>query len=300
MIKEQQAILDKIERERKDKVAQSSSSSSQPTAGTSESHTSGGRPTKHATWTPQEPTGSEHEPTDLLAMTTYHPATPRDTGKARARSVSSGVGSYKPPSTLDTTDRDLERPKPSPIIDELDSMPRSVRSIVDTQDSIRCGGLRRKASLSARQIPEFRVPPITPEEDAQMSHTFSMAHRGSTASATSSEGEGPHVGCGKEEEVRKKEAQARKRAEDLRRQEEKASKRLDEEARRIELDILRKSEEAACKENEVKQKEEEARLKEEEIQRKEEELARREEELPADLTISRRSNRRNFASVKKK
>jgi hypothetical protein len=87
---------------------------------------------------------------------------------------------------LDTTDRDLERPKPSPIIDELDSMPRSVRSIVDTQDSIRHGGLRRKASLSARQIPEFWVLPITPEEDAQMSCTFSMAHRGSTASATSS------------------------------------------------------------------------------------------------------------------
>jgi hypothetical protein len=61
MIKEQQAILDKIERERKDKVAQSSSSSSQPTAGTSESHTSGGHPTERATWTPQEPTGSEHE-----------------------------------------------------------------------------------------------------------------------------------------------------------------------------------------------------------------------------------------------
>jgi hypothetical protein len=65
-------------------------------------------------------------------------------------------------------------------------MPRSVRSIVDTQDSIRRGGLRRKASLSARQIPEFWVPPITPEEDAQMSRTFSMARRGSTASATSS------------------------------------------------------------------------------------------------------------------
>jgi hypothetical protein len=42
-------------------VAQSSSSSSQPTAGTSESHTSGGRPTERATWTLQEPTGSEHE-----------------------------------------------------------------------------------------------------------------------------------------------------------------------------------------------------------------------------------------------
>jgi membrane protein involved in colicin uptake len=121
------------------------------------------------------------------------------------------------------------------------------------------------------------------------------------------EGEGLHVGCGKEEEVRKKEAQARKRAEDLRWQEEEASKRLDEEAWRIELDILQKSEEAARKENEVKRKEEEARLKEEavlakeeEIQRKEEELAHREEELPADLMISRRSNRRNFASVKKK
>jgi hypothetical protein len=191
MIKEQQAILDKIERERKDKVAQSASSSSQPTAGTSESHTSGSRPTEHAAWTPQEPTGGEHEVDYFAARLAnrspgddYVP--PRDTGKARAGSVSSGVGSYKPPSTLDTTDRDLERPKPSPIIDELDSMPRSMRSIVDTQDSTRRGGLRRKASLSARQIPEFWVPPITPEEDAQMSRTFSMARRGSTASATSS------------------------------------------------------------------------------------------------------------------
>jgi hypothetical protein len=86
------------------------------------------------------------------------------------------------------------------------------------------------------------------------------------------EGEGPHVGCGKEEEVRKKEAQARKWAEDLRRQEEEASKRLDEEARHIELDILRKSEEAARKENEVKRKEEEARLKEEAALAKEEEI----------------------------
>ncbi|OAX40458.1 hypothetical protein K503DRAFT_768562 [Rhizopogon vinicolor AM-OR11-026] len=188
MIKEQQAILDKIERERKDKAAQSSSSSSQPTAGTSESHTSG-RPAERATWTPQELPGGEHEvdyfPRLANRETNDDHVLPRDTGKARAGSVSSGVGSYKPPSTLDTTDRDFERPKPSPTIDELEDMPRSVRLAMDVPDSIRRGGLRRKASLSTRQIPEFWVPSITPEEDAQMSRTFSMARRGSTASATS-------------------------------------------------------------------------------------------------------------------
>jgi hypothetical protein len=66
-------------------------------------------------------------------------------------------------------DRDFDRPKPSPIIDELDSMPRSARSVVDTQDSIRLAGLRLKASLSTRRIPEFWDLLITPEEDAQMS-----------------------------------------------------------------------------------------------------------------------------------
>lgn len=189
MIKEQQAILDKIERERKDKAAQSSSSSSQPTAGTSELPISG-RPAERAPWTPQEPIGGEHE-VDYFPRLANREANDdhvllRDTGKARAGSVSSGVGSYKPPSTLDTTDRNFERPTSSPIIDELEDMPRYARSATDAPDSIRRGGLLRKMSLSTRQIPEFWVPSITPEEDKQMSRTFSIARRGSTASATSS------------------------------------------------------------------------------------------------------------------
>ncbi|KAG0694838.1 hypothetical protein DFH29DRAFT_838168 [Suillus ampliporus] len=185
MIKEQQAILDKIERERKDKPAHSSSA--MPIAGASQSR-SGPSP-ERALWTPQENTEFEHEADYFPRLVTREleddHVPPRDTGKARAGSVSSGVGSYRPLSTLDTTDRGFERPKPSPTIDELDDMPRSARSATDAADSIRRGSLRRKASLSTRQIPEFWLPSITPEEDAQMSRTFSIARRGSTASTSS-------------------------------------------------------------------------------------------------------------------
>lgn len=186
MIKEQQAILDKIERERKDKAASSSSVQPIPDPSLTRSSRSPER-----VWTPHEHTEHEHEADYFPRLTSRdveedHVPPPRDTGKARAGSVSSGVGSYKPPSTLDTTDRGFERPKPSPTIDELDDMPRSVRSAADAQDSIRRGSLRRKASISTRQLPEFWHPSITPEQDAQMSRTFSMARRGSTASTTSS------------------------------------------------------------------------------------------------------------------
>ncbi|KAG1831073.1 hypothetical protein EV424DRAFT_216817 [Suillus variegatus] len=195
MIKEQQAILDKIERERKDKAAHPSSSS-QPIADPSISRSSR---SPERVWTPHEQAELEHEADYFPRLPSRefeedHVPPPRDTGKARAGSVSSsGVGSYKPPSTLDTTDRGFERPKPSPTIDELDDMPRSARSPTDAQDSIRRGSLRRKTSISTRQLPEFWHPSITPEQDAQMSRTFSIARRGSTASTTSSYRGAPSV-----------------------------------------------------------------------------------------------------------
>jgi len=185
MAKEQQAILDKIERERKDKATVHPSS--QPIADPSISRSSRSRSPERI-WTPHEHAEIEHE-ADYFHRREFeedHVPPPRDTGKARAGSVSSVVGSYKPPSTLDTTDRGFERPKPSPTIDEVDDMPRSARSPTDAQDSIRRGSLRRKASISTRALPEFWVPTITPEQDAQMSRTFSLARRGSTASNTSS------------------------------------------------------------------------------------------------------------------
>ncbi|KAG1735597.1 uncharacterized protein EDB91DRAFT_555570 [Suillus paluster] len=185
IIEEQKMILKRIERERKDKdkdkaprPSSSSSSSFHPIPGASDS-----RSPERAIRTPHENTEFEHE-ADYFPTEDDH-VPPRDTGKARAGSVSSVVGSYKPPPTLDTTDRAFERPKPSPIIDESDDMPRAPRSATDAQD-IRRGSLRRKVSLSTRQIPEFWMPSITPEEDAQMSRTFSMARRGSIASNTSS------------------------------------------------------------------------------------------------------------------
>ncbi|KAG1744267.1 hypothetical protein EDB19DRAFT_1632877 [Suillus lakei] len=190
MIEEQKAIMQQIERERKDKAAHPSSSSSQPIADPSISRSSR---SPERVWTPQEHTESEHEADYFPRLNNReleedHVSPPRDIGKARAGSVGSGIGSYKPPSTLDTTDRGFERPKPSPTIDELDDMPRSTpsRSATDAHDSIRRGSLRRKASISTRQLPEFWLPSITPEQDAQMSRTFSMARRGSTASTTSS------------------------------------------------------------------------------------------------------------------
>ncbi|KAG2032414.1 hypothetical protein BDR03DRAFT_970088 [Suillus americanus] len=190
MAKEQQAILDKIERERKDKdkdkAAAHPSSSSQPIADPSISRSSRSRSPERV-WTPHERTELEHE-ADYFHSREFeedHVPPPRDTGKARAVSVSSVVGSYKHPSTLDTTDRSFERPKLSPTIDEVDDMPRSARSPTDAQDSIRRGSLRRKASISTRQLPEFWLPSITPEQDAQMSRTYSLARRGSTASTSS-------------------------------------------------------------------------------------------------------------------
>ncbi|KAG2363972.1 hypothetical protein BDR07DRAFT_865482 [Suillus spraguei] len=62
-------------------------------------------------------------------------------------------------------------------------MPRSTRSPTDAQDSIRRGSLRRKTNISIMQLPEYRHPSITPEQDVQMFRTFS---HGGTASTTSS------------------------------------------------------------------------------------------------------------------
>jgi hypothetical protein len=62
----------------------------------------------------------------------------------------------------------------------------------------------------------------------------------------------------------------------------KKAKRLDEEARRIEQDVLRRSEKVARKENKVKRYF----------------VGKRKQS--ADRTTSRRSNRRNFASMKKR
>ncbi|KAG1811896.1 uncharacterized protein BJ212DRAFT_499284 [Suillus subaureus] len=179
MRKEQQAILDNIERNHKDKATHSS----QPIADPSISRSN--RPPERV-WTEHEHEAGYFPRLSSREFEEDHVPPPRNTGKARAGSVSSAVGSYKLPSTLDTTDGGFERPKPSPTIDELDDIPRSAHSATDVQDSIRCGSPCHKASISTGQPPEIWRPSITPEQDAQMSRTFSIARRGSTASATSS------------------------------------------------------------------------------------------------------------------
>ncbi|KAN0085989.1 hypothetical protein V8E55_007123 [Tylopilus felleus] len=66
-------------------------------------------------------------------------------------------------------------------------MSRSARTPTDPLDPTRKESIRRKPSMTARPIvQEFWKPSITPEEDAQMSRTFTLARRSSTASNTSS------------------------------------------------------------------------------------------------------------------
>ncbi|KAG8216521.1 hypothetical protein J3R82DRAFT_6637 [Butyriboletus roseoflavus] len=109
----------------------------------------------------------------------------RATRKVRAASITS-MGSWKAPSILATEKSFLERSKPSSMFDEPESMPRPARMPTDPPDPTRKESIRRKPSMNARPIVEFWKPSMTPEEDAQMSRTFTLARRSSTASATSS------------------------------------------------------------------------------------------------------------------
>lgn len=105
--------------------------------------------------------------------------------KTRAGSITS-ASSYKAPSIFDGDRSSIDRPRPSPAHDD-ESISRPARSSTDPPDFTRRDSVRRKPSVVGRpNIPEIWKPSITPEEDAQMSRTFSLARRGSTASTTSS------------------------------------------------------------------------------------------------------------------
>ena len=225
MMKEQQAILDRIERERKNKAPMPTSAlsfqpnlpqvppppppppppplpptqfqpkpevfpeSSTPTPLPSNRRTISRTSTQIAD--PERDNGTyfsrpvSFERDELAASPEDLPSF-RTTRKVRAGSVTS-IGSWKPPSILDTEKSYLERSKPSPIYDEPESMSRTVRTPTDPLDPTRKESIRRKPSMNARPIvQEFWKPSITPEEDAQMSRTFTLARRSSTASATSS------------------------------------------------------------------------------------------------------------------
>jgi hypothetical protein len=183
MIKEQQGILDTMERERNKKVVQFFFAS-QPTAGASGSRTYG-LPVERAIRISQEPTEGEQQANYFSRLANREAYDVHilagDTSKACARLTSGRTRPHKPLSTY-TTDRDFERSKPSPAIDERKDIPRSARSATDIAKSIKPETHQHKVSLSARQIPQFWIPSITPEEDAQISRTF----RGSTARTTSS------------------------------------------------------------------------------------------------------------------
>ena len=227
MMKEQQAILDRIERERKNQAPDTSFQPDSPHAPSSppppppppspplqfqfqfQSRPDAPPPESSAptplpsnrkaervirmptqTADPERDGGphfsrpASHERDELPASPDDTPSF-RPTRKVRAASVTS-MGSWKAPSILDTEKSFLERSKPLPMFDEPESMPRPARIPTDPPDPTRKESIRRKPSMSARPIVEFWKPSITPEEDAQLSRTFSLARRSSTASATSS------------------------------------------------------------------------------------------------------------------
>lgn len=224
MMKEQQAILDRIERERMNKAPATSLQrdppqppppppppplpppppsqfQSRPDVPPPESSASTplppSRKAERLARTPTQTADSERDAGPYFSRAVSHErdefaTSPDDipsfrpTRKVRAGSVTS-MGSWKAPSILDMEKSFLERSKPSPIFDEPESMPRSARTPTDPPDPTRKESIRRKPSMNARPIvQEFWKPSITPEEDAQMSRTFTLARRSSTASATSS------------------------------------------------------------------------------------------------------------------
>jgi hypothetical protein len=220
MIKEQQAIMDKIEKERKDKpptLTSTTALSFQPDPphpppppppppppvlpkldALPESSTPTPLPSnRKLSRTPTQTAEPERDggtyfshpvnfDRDELAASLDETTPFRNTRKVRAGSITS-IGSWRSPSILDTEKSFLERSKPSPIYDEPESMPRTVRTPTDPLDPTRKESIRRKPSMTARPIvQEFWKPSITPEEDAQMSRTFTLARRSSTASQTSS------------------------------------------------------------------------------------------------------------------
>lgn len=109
---------------------------------------------------------------------------PLRSAKIRAGSITS-ASSYKAP-IFEAERSSIDRPRHSPAYDD-ESILRSSRFPTDPPDIARRDSVRRKPSIGGRpNIPEIWKPSITPEEDAQMSRTFTLARRGSTASTTSS------------------------------------------------------------------------------------------------------------------
>ncbi|KAH7882459.1 hypothetical protein F5I97DRAFT_1961905, partial [Phlebopus sp. FC_14] len=208
MIKEQQAILDRIEKERKMKATQlplpqprpppQQPALTQRKPDNPDTSSTPQRKVEHVARTPTQVAESERdgsgtyftraktrEPDDIGPSLDDVPPI-RPTGKARAGSITS-IGSYKPPSFLDAERSFFGRSGSSVSYDEPEAMPRSVRSPSDVPDTPRRESIRRKPSMGTTAIiPEIWKPSITPEEDAQMSRTFTLARRSSVTSTTSS------------------------------------------------------------------------------------------------------------------
>ncbi|KAI6016196.1 hypothetical protein EDC04DRAFT_560942 [Pisolithus marmoratus] len=118
----------------------------------------------------------------LPTVDEFHPLR---SAKPRAGSITS-ASLYKAPSTFDGERPFLDRLRPSPVYDD-ESVLRPDRSSTDSPDFAHRESIRRKPIIVERpNIPEIWKPSITPEEDAQMSRTFSLARRGSTTRTTSS------------------------------------------------------------------------------------------------------------------
>ncbi|EIW77109.1 hypothetical protein CONPUDRAFT_168122 [Coniophora puteana RWD-64-598 SS2] len=214
LVKEQQAILDNIEKEKTQSgggVQRSISGQSTQTNRSTPDSATGltssfasqikavgitGSPTASTSqpsstariWTPKESPGTEfgsYFPRSPIAQEPEESKTNIRSGKKRAGSLTSIVSSSRPPSIPEQPELGTRsRPPPNNITGESSYPPRSS---LESPASVRGNSMRRMVGGNVRpNLPAFWTPTITPEEDAAQSKAYVIAGSSSNESASSS------------------------------------------------------------------------------------------------------------------
>lgn len=162
LVKQQQAIMEQLQREKEEGPTGSNLMNSVANQGRQRSQ-----------WTPTESPTSERDGEYFPRKTAPRSASYADEDRtARRPRNGSGASGFDPRSSSERVG-DYSR---SAIVDEPEEMGPG-RPYPEGP-----GSLRRQSNVASKPIPEFWKPSISPENEAVMSKTFTLARRGSVAS----------------------------------------------------------------------------------------------------------------------
>src|SRR5882762_4715894 len=170
-LKQQQAIMEQIER---DKRANSKTNSSQTQAAN--------QSRQQSQRTPGESPTSERDSEHFVRNGSRNPVPPSpartDESRVQGRSRNASLASGGYDRSSGERIGDYSR---SPLVDEPEDMDRPGKPYAEGKGSLR----RQSTNAGPKAIPEIWKPSISPEEDAVLSRTSTLARRGSMASMQS-------------------------------------------------------------------------------------------------------------------